>query len=131
MRAWLLLLLLVPAVTGLAVCQSVWAAPSAAPPCATATCPPVQVTLPPPPAPTPPKAWAGITRREAITEFHKLINAPSRFRLPGLRAVHANCETFEAWKVWVPKHTARWYIIDERTKGYWVTPYAPAAGCHP
>jgi hypothetical protein len=132
-RAWLLPLLLVPAVAGLAVSESVRAAPGALPPCTTANCTPVTVSIPPPPPPSPsrPKVWAGITRGAAITEFKKLIGVLSGFHLPGLRAVHALCETFRAWKVWVPKRTARWYIVDERTKGYWATEFAPALGCHP
>ena len=126
-------LLLVPAVTGLAVSQSARAAPSAAPPCTTATCPPVQVTLPPPPAPAPPKAWAGITRREAITEFKRVNGFIADAPLQGLKTVRAHCDTFEAWKVSATRlvYHRVLYIIDEKKKGYWETYYAPAAGCHP
>ena len=133
MRAWLLPLLFVSAVTGLAVCQSVWAAPGAAPPCTTATCPPVKVALPPPPPPSPtrPKVWAGLTRSEAIMEFKVLSGRPPDFHVPGIKTAHAQCQTFRAWKVWVVPSGYRWYIIDEKKNGYWVTPYAPAAGCHP
>jgi len=133
-RAWLLLLLLlVSAVAGLAVGQSARAAPGAVPPCTTANCTPVTVSIPPPPAPSPsrPKVWAGLTRGEALTEFKKLIGVPSGFRLRGVKTVHALCDTFRAWKVWVPKHTDPWYIVDEGKKGFWVTEFAPALGCHP
>ena len=128
-RAWLLLLLLVPAVTGLAVCQSVRAAPAAAPPCKTASCPPVTIPPPPPPSPARPRVWAGYTRGEAIKEFHVLIGLPALYHLPGTNAVHAQCKTFRAWKVSAPGW--RVYIIDERKKGYWATFAGPALGCHP
>ena len=124
-------LLLVPAFTGLAVCQSVWAAPGAAPPCTTANCTPVKVSLSPPPpsSPSRPKVWAGVTRGEAIAEFKALIGAPSDAHLPLLKTVHAQCKTFRAWKV--SDANTLLYIVDEKKKGYWVTGYAPALGCHP
>jgi hypothetical protein len=71
------------------------------------------VTVSIPPLPFRPRAWAGITRGEAISEYKKLILHPG-FHLPGLRAVHALCDTFRAWKVWVPRHTPGWYNVDER-----------------
>jgi hypothetical protein len=134
-RAWLLPLLLVPAVMGLAVCPSVWAAPGAAPPCTTAYCAPVQVSLPPPPpsSPSHPKVWAGYTRGQAIAEFKWLIRAPSDAHLPLLKAVHAQCKTFRAWKVSDANTLDTLYIVDEKKKGYWVTggAYASALSCHP
>jgi hypothetical protein len=104
-------LLLVPAITGLAVCQSAPAASNGGPPCTTANCNTVTVSIPTPPPR--PRAWAGITRVEAISQYEKLILHPG-FHLPGLRAVHALCDSFRAWKVWAPRHSPGWYIVDER-----------------
>jgi hypothetical protein len=115
-RAWLLALLLVSVVMGLAVCQGARAASSALPPCTGASCPPVTVSIPPPPPPPPshPKVWAGFTRGEAISEYETLLYYP--IDIP-VKAVHALCHTYRAWKVWSPKHPGL-YIIDERSKGY-------------
>jgi hypothetical protein len=119
-RAWLLPLLLVPAVAGLAVCESVWAAPSAAPPC-TANCKTVTVQIPTPPVPstrkTPsaPKTWAGWTRGEAISEYKLLVAYPKGAPYP-IKAGHAICRTFRAWKIKMkaPGHPPGLYIVDER-----------------
>lgn len=108
-------LLLAPAVAGLAVCESVWAAPSAAPPC-TANCNTVTVQIPPPPAPSTPKTWAGYTRSEAISEYKTLFLLPKYPPIP-IKAVHAMCRTFRAWKIKIkaPKdNPPGLYIVDER-----------------
>ena len=49
-------------------------------------------------------------------EFKVLSGRPPDFHVPGVKAVHAQCDTFRAWKVLVPVGD-RWYIIDEKKKG--------------
>jgi hypothetical protein len=91
----------------------------------------MKVSLPPPPPPSPsrPKVWAGITRSEAITEYHQLLFIPTGIHLIRLKTAHAQCKTFRAWKIWA-KGLPLVYIIDEKKKGYWWSKWG-GVGCHP